>query len=72
MINTHEYHLTQAEIIRAEWRTNSYQTLLGLLQEKGAPIEGKLYLKVEEGYSMSYDSDNLHGDMTILFFKEAE
>ena len=62
------YTLTHQEIVYADWCIPS-QILMKLLKDKGAPIDGRLWFKVREGYSCE-QTDNVDGSITFTFWKK--
>lgn len=64
-----EVVITDAELITAVWGINSRQTILGLLKEKGAPIQGNFWLDIKPGFIWTSWRDVVHNSYIFKWSK---
>lgn len=61
--------ITEAELISMPWYLNSEQSVLSLLQDKGAPVLGKIYFKWNWAYEQTHTKDILTGSLLVSWRK---
>lgn len=62
--------ITRHDIMNvAQHPLGAEQTMLSLLQEKGAPISGVIYYELSPGYNVTRHSDKLN-DLEVFIFEK--
>lgn len=69
MIENKDYFILTAEELLDTKYCSSDQTILGMLKEKGAPIEGTFFLQVKPGYTVIKNKDHKKGSYCYEFRK---
>lgn len=65
-----KFTLSSQELQSAEFYSNDRQTILKILKDKGAPVDGVMFFTLKSGYTVLKESNPFDGSMTFEFIKQ--
>lgn len=69
-MNYLDYEITKIDQLKTDPPIIPEQLLLKILRDKGAPIEGFVFLRIQDGWAVDACEEPHTGTIRVRFFKE--